>query len=108
MAEIKKEFNEYVIDFYTKGGAGMDALINLYFDTGKVGVIAFYKEGMTPPPNANDINGLVVFYPIADFNNILTLLRYEKPLYLSLNADYSSGRISTGAESVGDHDRFLR
>jgi hypothetical protein len=52
------------------------------------------------------LGGVSIHYPIAYFNDIISLLRYEKPISLFLNdADLIGGLTSAGTgEPVGEQE----
>ena len=70
-----------------------------------VGRIVFFKDDSTIPSNANYSSGPSIHYHLKRFNDIILILRYEKPLYLFLNLDNLIGILATGdKEPVGEEE----
>lgn len=93
MATIKKNFDSYKIWYYN--GHPYEALIYCYKANKYVGRMVFFKDGSSIPTNANYASGPSIHYSLNRFNDILGILRYEKPLYLFLNLNNFIGHLAT-------------
>lgn len=100
---ITKEFNKYKISYYTGNSGLIAAIINLYSDSVRVGTINFYKEGEILGTNSSG-DSIRVYTQIERFNDIVTILRYEKPLYINFVEETLAGFISTGSEDAGEQE----
>lgn len=104
MATVKKNFNSYKLWYYS--GHPYEALIYCYQGGSYVGRIVFYKDDASIPPNANYSSGPSIHFPVSRFNDIITILRYEKPLYLFLNTANLIGIVATEEhEPVGEEEQ---
>jgi hypothetical protein len=55
------------------------------------------------PANYAQPNGIpVVHYSIEELHNILLILAFDKPLWISLNTSNGIGMINTTSEPIGD------
>jgi hypothetical protein len=88
---------------YQSGNPNVEARIFCEHEGGG-SVIEFFKSAI--PPNKFLLGGVSIHYPIAYFNDIISLLRYEKPISLFLNdADLIGGLTSAGTgEPVGEQE----
>ena len=69
-----------------------------------VGRIVFFKEGSAIPPNASYPEPSI-HYPLSRFNDVINILREEKPLYLLLNLTNMIGTLATSdIEPVGEEE----
>ncbi len=103
MATVRKDFDAYKVWYYS--GHPYEALIYCYQGGSYVGRIVFFREDSPIPPNANYSSGPSIHYPLSRFNDIISILRYEKPLYLFLNLDNLIGIVATAQkEPVGEEE----
>jgi hypothetical protein len=103
MATVKKDFDAYKIWYYS--GHPYEALIYCYQGTTYVGRIVFFKDDSAIPANANFASGPSIHYSLSRFNDIISILRQEKPLYLFLNLDNLIGIVATDEyEPVGEEE----
>jgi hypothetical protein len=103
MATIRKEFDGYSIQYHS--GTIIEATIFCYDGPRYVARIQFHKDDAAISNNADHATGPWIHYPISRFNDVITILREEKPLYLHLNLDKSAGRIATDSrEPVGEEE----
>jgi len=103
MATVKKNFDAYKVWYYS--GHPYEALVYCYQGSIYVGRIVFFKDESQIPSNANYSSGPSIHYPLSRFNNIISILRYEKPLYLFLNLDNLIGILATAEqEPVGEEE----
>jgi len=102
MATIKADFDGYKI--WYNSGHPYEAHIYVYKGTKYVGRIVFFKDGITIPPNASYPEPSI-HYPLSRFNDVVNILREEKPLYLFLNLDNKIGHLATADfEPVGEEE----
>ena len=92
MAIIGRDFDSYRLWYYSSGD--LFALIHCYKGTVFMGRISFFKEGNPVPPNADLPNGPSIHFSAGRFNDIMTILRQERPLYLFLNPDTLAGTVA--------------
>ena len=101
MTLISNEIETYRI-WYTTGyldpyGDKTQAVIECYDNNGDtIGAIRFYKDDGIIPANVliwTDVP--LLRYPLSRFNDIITILRYEKPLHIRLNTNTNAGLICT-------------
>lgn len=103
MPTIKKDFDAYKFWYYR--GHPYEALIYCYKVGKYVGRIVFFKDDANIPANANYPSGPSIHYPVSRFNDVINILRYEKPLYLFLNLDNLIGMIATSdLEPTGEEE----
>ena len=103
MATVQKNFDAYKIWYYS--GHPYEALVYCYQTGAYVGRIVFFKDGASIPPNANFASGPSIHYPLSRFNDVITMLRHEKPLYLFLNLDNLIGTVATNdLEPTGEEE----
>jgi hypothetical protein len=104
MARIGTEFDGYRLWYYSNGA--LFALVDCYKETVLVGRISFFKEGDTVPPNVNLLNEPSIHFAASRFNDVMTILKQKKPLYLFLNPETLAGTVAnthfewTGEEEV--------
>jgi hypothetical protein len=106
MATVRKDFDSYKIWYYS-GYPSYEALVYCYQRNSYTGRIAFFKDDSPIPSNANYSSGPSIHYPLSRFNDIISILRYEKPLYLFLNLNNLIGCVMTYAkerEPVGEEE----
>jgi hypothetical protein len=104
MPSIAKKFDSYRI-YYMCGG-NESPLINCYDGGSYVGKLCFHKDGAPVPPNAL-VSGSIIYlrYTVSQFNDVIGILRYEKPLFLRLSTPSLIGYIATSqAEPVGEEE----
>lgn len=106
MPGTNKEFNEYKIFYYTdRPFAPFQAMIYCYHETEYVGRIVFYPDGQVPMSHQASLH-----FPFGRFNDVVTMLRYEKPLFMHWDS-YTDGEkvvewgtISTMKEPTGEQE----
>jgi hypothetical protein len=101
MATVKADFDGYKIWYHSRHPYGFEALIELYKGKINVGRIVFFKD----VPYDLSLAGLSVPYPLSRFNDVITILREEKPLYLILDPDSKWGCLATtDIEPTGEQE----
>lgn len=101
---MAQQFVSYRLYYYSAPQYSWDVLVDLYNEGTWVGRIKFMKEGQAIPANRMRGSATVLYYPISHFDNIMTMLRYEKPLYVNLNVANGIGTILTSSEPVGEEE----
>jgi hypothetical protein len=102
MATIRTDFDGYKVWYYS--GHPYEALVYVYQGTKYAGRIVFFKDGATIPPNASNPEPSI-HYPLSRFDDVMNILRKEKPLYLHLNLDNKIGTLATSdLEPVGEDE----
>jgi len=92
--------------FYYSNYDSLEAIINCYDGRLDAGSIRFCSDDVPVPSNDISASGYPTLnYPISKFNDIISILRYEKPLYLHLTRDTLIGIIATDEqEPVGEEE----
>ena len=109
MTQESRGFTRYVVYYVTGGSAAVgmpqDAEIDCFDDAGsRAGAIYFLAGSIRLPKNQLTVNGIYLYYRLSRFADIMTILKDEKPLYLSLNTDTNVGYIGTSSEPVGEQE----
>lgn len=103
MATTRQDFDSYKIWHYS--GHSHEALIHCFHGGVCVGEISFFKDDMPMPTNQITRNRPCINYPISRFNDIISILRYEKPLCIFLNLSNNIGIVATSdQEPVGEEE----
>jgi hypothetical protein len=104
MPTVKKDFDRYKI--WYSSGHPYEAHIYCYKVKSYRGRIVFFKDNSVVPPNHMAFKKCPsIHYKLSQFNDIISILRYEKPLYLFLNLDNMVGLLSTEEyEPVGEEE----
>jgi len=104
---MQKQFNSYQISYHSHNPAvtsRMAANVPLYFNNQVLGVLRFVEESPLPKnvldPVTEDFD---VFYHLDRFNDIINILRYEKPLWISID-DNLNAQIVTHFEPTGEEE----
>jgi len=100
MSNITKRFDSYKIWYYS--GHSTAAYIQCYDGLRPSGSISFYKDDDTVPPNNRD--NFKIHYPISQFDDVIKILRYEKPLYLLMTRDLIGWIGTSDQEPVGEQE----
>ena len=81
----------------------MSAFIDLNGKDNKmIGTLRFVEEFPLPRNIINEDGTFEVFYHLDRFNDIITILRYEKPLWFHLDDHFKSVQIQALHEPVGE------
>jgi hypothetical protein len=91
MATIKADFDGYKIWYHSRHPYGVEALIEFYKGKASVGQMLFFKD----VPYDLSLAGLSIPYPLSRFNDVITILREEKPLYLIVDTIQKWGCLAT-------------
>jgi len=71
---------------------------------GSIGRIDFRDELALSSNFVDPVNGIVLHYNISRFNDIINILRYEKPMWIYIRTDTLRGGIGTGTEPAGEEE----
>ncbi len=104
-----KPFTTYQVYYVTGGspslGVAYEAEIDCFSpDKSRAGSIFFYSDEIPIPENTSNINGIQLYYNLNRFNDVMTMLKEEKPLYLSLHDVKKYGYVGTYNEPVGEKE----
>lgn len=102
---ITREFDSYII-YHEQGDANPRmVVVNCFSETELVGSIQFFK-GKLPAPEILSDGTIIINFPENRIMEILTTLRYEKPLFLQ----YKKGKAMLGTvkEPVGEQETELK
>jgi hypothetical protein len=107
MAFVYRDFSKYVLYYISKSspavGIPQDAEIDCFDSKGKrAGIIYFHPMGVPLPANRDTVNGIILHYHINRFEDSITTLRQEEPLYLALDTTRGAGYIGTTYEPIGE------
>ncbi|HMF57933.1 MAG TPA: hypothetical protein VK619_16440 [Pyrinomonadaceae bacterium] len=103
MPAVTQDFDGYKIFYYSS--QPYEANIYCYKAGNYVGRMVFFKDASSIPPNTNAGGTPSVHYPLTRFNDVIGILRYEKPLYLFLNLDNLMGHVATASvEPTGEEE----
>lgn len=110
MTPVSKPFNKYKVYYYSNEAEdGWQAYIDCYNDSKYVGRLAFYKDAYSLPANGfSSPYGTpepCFNFKLSRFNDVINLLREEKPLSLWFYEERKTGIIGTGDfEPVGEEE----
>ena len=115
MTIISKEFIQYTINYFSrkkmiKGKTHSIPEVNLQlFDKKfeRVGMIIFQDKlpvDVNYVGDENVENSIIIHYPISRFDDIINILRYEKPLFIYINDGNWNGGITTAHEPIGEQE----
>ena len=97
-------FDSYKISYYS--GRPLAAIATCLQGPNVVGRIRFYEDDATLPDDMEEASGAIrLHYPLSRFNEVITTLREEKPLRITLPTVGPSGWVGTGEkEPVGEEE----
>ena len=110
MANLRFEFDEYRLKYGHTETERTAALLACYKDSALVGLIQFVKEGRdikrhtAVRENADAPEIPLIRFPVSRFNDVITTLRYEKPLFIEFDTETGYGGIRTTMEPVGEEE----
>jgi hypothetical protein len=73
-------------------------------DNNGIGDLRFVDESPLPKNIINQDGTFDIFYHIDRFNDIVNILRYEKPLWVFIDTQFKSGQIVTVREPIGEEE----
>ena len=101
---MTSEFDSYRLYYHSAPQYNWQSRLYLYNNGAYVGSIYFMKDDVSIP--ANDVVGdhPRLYFPAGKFEEIMNVLRHEKPLYISLVPSNGIGTISTSSEPIGEEE----
>jgi hypothetical protein len=109
MSGVLKSFDHYALNYNavkpTDTGKSIVEM-GCYSGTTPVAWIYFYPDGATLPSNTVNSSGMIqLCYEIKRFNDIITIMRYEKPLTIWADSVTGGGMVSSGTtELIGQQE----
>lgn len=109
MAIVYREFTKYTL-YYISGSSptiGMphEAEIDCFDNNeNRAGAIYFLPDKARLPSNVDTVNGIYLYFKLSRFSDVISLLREEKPLYLSFDTVKKYGYIGTNYELIGEQE----
>ena len=95
--------DSYVVNHLSKHPT-VDATITCRGAGAVVVTLHFIKDGVALPPNVGGPPPRV-YFPVSRFNDVITTLRYEKPLVFNFNTANGIGTFGTSTqEPVGEQE----
>lgn len=73
-------------------------------DNNSIGTLRLVDESPLTKNITNQDGTFDIFYHINRFNGIINILRYEKPLWVSIDTQFKSGQIQAVREPVGEEE----
>ena len=98
------EFDSYRLYYHSAPQYQWQSRLFLYKNGGFAGSVFFMKEGVSMPENVEIGGQPRLHFPAAKFEEIMNVLRHEKPLYISLVPANGIGTISTTNEPIGEEE----
>ena len=99
MYSISKQIDSYRIAYNRdnpQAPSRMLAYIHLSDkDNNRIGTLRLVDQSLLPENIINQDGTFDIFYHIDRFNDIINILRYEKPLWVSIDSNFKSGQIQT-------------
>jgi hypothetical protein len=99
---ISAPIDAYKVVMYGENQSDLVAFIHCYHDHKNVMTCEFYRDGAAMPENRFKGGRAGLVYPYSRFDEILDVLRNEKPLFFGLILSTKVGYIATHAEPVGE------
>jgi len=108
MAQFTNGFDAYQAFYYT-GPTQLQAVIQVYAAGVFTGRIGFYPDAGPVVPNGTinptGVNVPAVNYALSRFEDVMTMLHTEKPLYIFLDTGNGIGFVGTAQlEPVGEEE----
>ena len=110
MALIQKSFDSYVINYRCGPDAsvpwtgGYRVMINCFLANSYVGGFRFLAEDVTLPSNTATASSIELHFHLSQLRDVLTILQYEKPLFLYCYDDTLVGILGTASEPIGEQE----
>lgn len=101
---MTNEFNSYRLYYQSAPQYSWQSRLYFYNDGAYVGSVFFMKEGENIPANAEVSGKPRLYFPDSKFEEIMNVLRYDKPLYITLVTSNGIGTISTSNEPIGEEE----
>jgi hypothetical protein len=110
VANLRFEFDEYRLKYGHSEIDDTAAILACYRQASLVGLIQFVKEDLdvlghkAVRENADAPEIPLLRFSITRFDDIITTLRYEKPLFIEIDTETGYGGIRTTMEPVGEEE----
>ena len=109
MPLFTKNFTQYGAQYGCGAGSianNINASIDCYDNATRVGSIVFFGDGSGLPKNSVNSDGtLTLYHFISRYNDVITTLRFEGPLFIAVNSDTGWGYIGQSTlEPVGEQE----
>lgn len=101
---MTNEFNSYRLYYHSTPRYSWQSRLYLYKDGTYIGSVFFMKDGESIPANIEIGGHPRLYFPASKFEEIMNVLRHEKPLYLTLVTSNGIGTISTSNEPIGEEE----
>lgn len=104
MPSISVNIDSYEVKYSSDSGSslGVNACeIDCFKSTIFVARICLIKAGLSLPPNAVYSGAPYIYFPLSQFGDIIGILRYQKPLTISLDTDSLIGGLYSLGDQVG-------
>ena len=98
------EFNFYRVYYYSAAQYSWDVRVDLTMNGTTVATLLFMKAGQMIPANSSSGGIPQLHYSISHFPAVMSMLKDEKPLFVSLNTNNGIGFVSTSSEPVGEQE----
>lgn len=103
MEQISKPFDSYIISYVS--GYPHDCVVTCFQADAYAGRLIFYKDGGDVPANVIFNDAPSLHFNTRHFDNIMAMLRYEKPLMLFyMPSSKTGGIITSEREPVGEQE----
>jgi hypothetical protein len=101
---MTNEFDSYRLYYQSAPQYSWQSRLYLYKNGAYVGSIFFMKEGVSIPANIEVAGHPRLHFPTGKFEEIMNVLRHDKPLYIGLVPSNGIGTISTSNEPIGEEE----
>ena len=98
------EFDSYRLYYHSAPQYQWQSRLYLYNNGAFVGSIFFMKDGVSIPDNIEVGGHPRLHFPAGQFEEIMNVLRHDKPLYIGLVPSNRIGTISTSNEPIGEEE----
>ena len=101
---MTSEFDAYRLYYHSAPQYQWQSRLYLYNNGAYTGSIFFMKEGVAIPANVEVGGRPRLYFPASLYDEIMDILRHEKPLYIGLVPANGIGTISTSSEPIGEEE----
>ena len=101
---MTNEFNSYRLYYHSAPQYSWQSRLYLYNDSAFVGYIYFMKDENNLPANVEFGGHPKLHFPASKFEEIMSVLRHEEPLFITLVSANGIGTISTSNEPIGEEE----
>ena len=105
MAVFNKEFDKYILSYYSPQSPTIVSTIHCYLGNALQGVITFKKAGSQIADSTSGSNNVInIQFHDDQFSRIMDIIRNETPLYLRYYEEREYGWIISSNEEVGEEE----